>query len=244
MEEIKRSTKAGFSLCVVGCVHGNERIGERVYNEIISYGDQLPGVTAVLANKPAMDLNKRYVDQDLNRSFPGDIAGNEEERLAAQLLKKLDGFDFVLDLHSTSSELKKTSLIVPSIEGAYKKIIATTIYTEIIEMESGLTGKSLMGNIENAVSIELNEKYAETQEAVDEIINIIKVLIGVTPRKDPISRSVYKVAGIIGKDVVIPINAENFKEIEGLDITPFLLHEREYKDHQGFNVSKVSDIVV
>ena len=55
-------------------------------------------------NQLAHKLNKRFVDADLNRSFPGKEDGNLEERIAIKLLKELENLDLVIDLHDFEME--------------------------------------------------------------------------------------------------------------------------------------------
>lgn len=55
-------------------------------------------------NQLAHKLGKRFVDADLNRSFPGKKDGNLEERIAAKLIKELEKMDLVIDLHDFEME--------------------------------------------------------------------------------------------------------------------------------------------
>jgi len=60
-------------------------------------------VRLIVANEAALDAGVRYLDADLNRSFPGDPdAESHEARLADELLDALDGCS-TLAIHSTQS---------------------------------------------------------------------------------------------------------------------------------------------
>ncbi|WP_435346212.1 succinylglutamate desuccinylase [Haloarchaeobius sp. HRN-SO-5] len=89
---------------VVVCVHGDEPCGERALDRFLA--DDVPvqrPVKFVVANERALEAGTRFVDEDLNRAFPGDPdADSHEARLAAALLDELAGLD-VLDLHATRS---------------------------------------------------------------------------------------------------------------------------------------------
>ncbi|MFB6175018.1 MAG: succinylglutamate desuccinylase/aspartoacylase family protein [Candidatus Nanohalobium sp.] len=91
-------------LVVVGAIHGDEPAGknaiERVLNEDIKF--QRP-VKFIVANQEALEKEERFVDRDLNDSFPGDPDSSQhEERLAAEITEEVKG-KTVIDLHSTRS---------------------------------------------------------------------------------------------------------------------------------------------
>src|SRR5574341_1431042 len=53
-----------------------------------------------LANPPALRERKRFLITDLNRGYPGNVNGQGEERLAAQMLPLVQAADTVVDLHT------------------------------------------------------------------------------------------------------------------------------------------------
>jgi succinylglutamate desuccinylase len=66
------STK-GFkdpSIAIVGCLHGNETIGAEVIENLESELKMDYLVKYITANTEAMQQYKRFLDVDLNRSFP------------------------------------------------------------------------------------------------------------------------------------------------------------------------------
>ncbi len=89
-----------MKVLVVGGMHGNEPLGPdivRLFNK-----SPVNNVDVVLANPPALRQNCRFIDQDLNRSFPGDqTAQSYELRRAAELVKMTRPYDLVLDFHNT-----------------------------------------------------------------------------------------------------------------------------------------------
>lgn len=102
--------------------HGDETIGHAVVKEIKKLKITKGEVIIHVANEKAYKLKKRFVDQDLNRSFPGDINGNHEQRLAAKILPIVKSADLVIDIHSTTSELKD-ALIVTKLNTKAKELI-------------------------------------------------------------------------------------------------------------------------
>ena len=95
-------------VAVVGGVHGDEPSGVRAVDRLrdaIERGelDLQRGLALVVANPPAVEAGVRYLDSDLNRSFPGDPDGDREERLAARLVEATRDL-LTLSLHATHSE--------------------------------------------------------------------------------------------------------------------------------------------
>jgi succinylglutamate desuccinylase len=91
--------------------HGDERIGIKVAREVKKLNIQKGTLFVQLANEKAYKMKRRFVDQDLNRSFPGKKKGNYEERRARVLLTSIKSADLVIDIHSTKSELKDSIIV-------------------------------------------------------------------------------------------------------------------------------------
>jgi succinylglutamate desuccinylase len=91
--------------------HGDEKIGSKVAQEIEKLNIDKDILTVLIANQKAFDLGKRCIDQDLNRSFPGNQNGNYEERRAYELSPIIKSADIVIDIHSTTSELKDAVIV-------------------------------------------------------------------------------------------------------------------------------------
>lgn len=90
-----------MKILVIGGMHGNETLGLEVVRLFRS--NPVLAVHTLLANEQAIRANSRFVGQDLNRSFPGDITSRAYElRRAAEILERAKRFDVVLDFHNTS----------------------------------------------------------------------------------------------------------------------------------------------
>lgn len=88
-------------LLIVG-THGNERIGLEVITRLRLLGLDIY-FDCLLANPLATIQNKRYIQNDLNRSYPGDINSNiYEKRLAAYNLQIAKKYQYVIDIHEAS----------------------------------------------------------------------------------------------------------------------------------------------
>lgn len=91
--------------------HGDEKIGLKVVQEIKKLNIDKNILTVQIANRKAFESRKKFIDQDLNRSFPGKKDGNYEEKLAYKLSVIIKSADIVIDIHSTKSELKDAIIV-------------------------------------------------------------------------------------------------------------------------------------
>jgi len=132
------------TVAIVGGTHGNERVGV----ELVSTFEKNPSifqrptlkVTAVLGNPVATAKNVRYVDQDLNRQFASSAATEGVEATRAQELLSLLGpksisdpsaVDFIIDLHSTTSDVGLVSMISASDYDPLALYVASKIGTKL-----------------------------------------------------------------------------------------------------------------
>ncbi len=90
-------------LLFVGCTHGDEQVGKYVFNDYPCGKSEYFEYKTLIGNPQAMMLNTRFVETDLNRSFPGNPAGSYEERRAHQLLPRFQEVDMVIDIHQSYS---------------------------------------------------------------------------------------------------------------------------------------------
>ncbi len=91
--------------------HGNEKLGNKVVKAIKKIPISKGGLIINVANQRALKLNKRFCDEDLNRCFPGNPNGNYEQRRAHELLPLIKSVDVVLDIHSTTTDLRDTIIV-------------------------------------------------------------------------------------------------------------------------------------
>lgn len=104
-----------MKIAIVGGTHGNEPVGI----EVIRHLDRKPPLGAkndfdtFWANPKAYEQQKRFVDCDLNRTFGknGRSHGYEEGR-SKELSEQIEGnYEFILDLHTTTSNMGITAIL-------------------------------------------------------------------------------------------------------------------------------------
>lgn len=104
-----------MKIAIVGGIHGNEPVGI----EVIKYLESNPPVNCkhefqcFLGNPEAYKQKKRFIDTDLNRTFGKfgkrvGFEGLQSEKLSSLIEGR---FDFILDLHTTTSNMGLTLLL-------------------------------------------------------------------------------------------------------------------------------------
>lgn len=89
-----------MKILVIGGMHGNEPLGIKLVE--LFKNNKVQNIDSVIANEIAVKTNQRFVNTDLNRSFPGDINNLQfETRRAAELIELCKSYDIVLDFHNT-----------------------------------------------------------------------------------------------------------------------------------------------
>ncbi len=104
-----------MKIAVIGGTHGNEPVGIEVMKHLKQNKPKgcLHDYECFLGNPRAYEEGKRFIDTDLNRTFGknGERKGYEGDQSAA-LSKEIQGkFDFILDLHTTTSNMGLTLLL-------------------------------------------------------------------------------------------------------------------------------------
>ncbi len=102
--EVTKKGPGEPEVAVVYCTHGDEIAGKKAVERLLdSEPDFKKGVKFVFANEKAYELEERFIDTDLNRSFPGNPESElYEERLAAEMMEELQNLK-TLDLHETKT---------------------------------------------------------------------------------------------------------------------------------------------
>ncbi len=219
MKLIKNSKRSINKVSLVCCVHGNEVFGKDVFDYFSAELVEYPGLTIILANEKALSQNRRFIDSDLNRVFPGDIEGDYEERLAAQLMEKIDKNSYVIDIHTTTSPRKFTPVIT-NLSSGTKQFINLCNSDEVVLMKNGKN--ALIGQFKSGVSLEYGSRYVENNNVIKDIVSMVKfILSGKTV--NPVSRKLYNCSSVLPKGLDLPLN-----------ITPFLIFEKNYTEYAGF----------
>jgi len=239
-------------LAVVVGQHGDEPCGELAMERLLADDDlRITGAALfVVANERAGEAGERFVDVDLNRTYPGDPdADAYETRLASELLDVVDDCP-VLDLHSTVSTAEPFALY-QRLTPETRRLLERTGVDRAVDIRSqpgGLTGSV------DGVAVECGLKGSEA--AVDNAERLLRnvlaatgVVDGEAVASDP---TVFEVTArvdgagyeFLGDNfVVVPAGAP-FARRGDETLTadepfyPVLMSTDGYEDHVGFRARR------
>jgi len=221
---------------LVCCVHGDEVFGLEVFEYYKKHANQFPGLQVILANEEALKKGVRYTDVDLNRICPGTKDGKGEQGLAYELVELLKSSKYILDIHTTVSDMKLVPIVTKMTEDV-KTILGQIHVEHIAYMQPSITTQSLIGQFAGAVSLEFGHEYAKTFTARQCVQGTVQRLLK-NEKYTKTERTIFVVDQIIPKESVLPSNTGNLRYSKELGGYPFLLHEKAYKDIRGFLASK------
>jgi succinylglutamate desuccinylase len=203
----------------VTATHGDEPIGVEVVREIKK--TKLGGkFSSIIGNPKALKKKARFVDADLNRIFPGNSRGNYEERRACQIIKKMNNFDCVIDLHGTVSStgifIIMTRLNLKNLELALRfDISKIVVWPEASETSGSLSTFAKRGM---GIEIESGEKSdpkikKKLKKILSDFLKNKKTTVNI--EKEIKSRKFFSVIGKINKKEKNEIKVRDWKKIEG-----------------------------
>ena len=240
--------------------HGDEKIGLKVAKEIKKLNIDKNTLVVQIANKKAFRLNKRFIDQDLNRSFPGKKFGNYEERLAYKLSSAIKSADVVIDIHSTKSGLKDAIIVTKLDKNTLKYIKA--IRPKYVLIMNATKNKALISQAKIGIAFEYGED--DNPDTAKKIIMDIKRLLyflGFIKFKTYKRKRITKYFNVVS-EVKKPKGYRLLKKVKNYklihkgepfatsgkdyivaedDFYPIIFGDKNYKDIFGFKGKKYSN---
>lgn len=217
--EPENNTNYKKRISVVTGIHGDEVEGQYVCFELIrrisEQKDKLRGIVDIYPalNPLGIDSITRGIpafELDMNRLFPGDIAGNMIEHLAACIIEDLSGSEIVLDIHASNIYLTEIPQIrvnalheerlVPLAKEANVDLVwvhgASTVLESTLAYSLNSIGTPTLV-VEMGVGMRITRSYGD--QMVDGILHLMK-MIGIwegataAVRKPVVSRNPEDVA--------------------------------------------------
>lgn len=150
-------------VAVVGGIHGDEPSGVHAIERLVAEDPDVERpIKLIIANEEALEREKRYIDEDLNRAFPGDPdADTHEGRLAYDLAREIRECT-TLSLHSTQSYDEPFAL-VDSIDAIARSICPYLPIKHVVETGPFSEGRliSFPHTIEVECGIQSSENAVE-----------------------------------------------------------------------------------
>jgi predicted deacylase len=201
-------------LAVIYCTHGNEVEGKKaVENLIKSKTEFKKPVKFVMANEKAYESGERFIDSDLNRSFPGSKDSElYEERIAAEIIEELEDLK-VLDIHSTESRPTPFSLFTSKDEKVLEAIKELNVSKAVEISFTPGCGINLYGGVEVEVGPRgTDEAVKQAEKVLRQFLVNNGVIEGEKNRNVP---EVFEVTGEVGRpEGDWEFLGENFVEIK------------------------------
>ena len=243
-------------IAVVAGVHGDEPGGVRAVERLL---DERPSVERpvklVVANEKALERRVRFVDEDLNRAFPGDPdAKTHEGRLAHRLVEELEGC-LTFSMHSTQSHAEPFA-IVNGISETATEIVPQLPVAAMVETSNFAEGR-LFSEIET-IEVECGLQGSETAaQNADRLTRAFLTAVGALPG-DAMARDlpVFRLTDVIRKQEAdtYEVFVENFTEVDAGEpfaaadgdeqiaeesFYPVLMSSNGYRDVFGYAAEKV-----
>lgn len=227
--------KNNKEILIVIATHGNERIGVEVVKNLVKqkldyFFDYL------VANPKALRKNVRFIDSDLNRSYPGnDKSDRYEEKLAKKNIKIAKRYKYVIDLHEAMLGTKNF-IIIP------RNKLDINFPLDFINLDTVLLWpdpKGPLGScLKNTIELEFGMKGKNREIVIDKAVRIVKEFICLScgldncPKVKTKKKQVFKVYGKTSLQEASKYNLKyrDFKEIRTPREKFYPLLVNQYRD--------------
>jgi len=203
-------------IAVVAGIHGDEPCGVRAVERLL---DERPSVERpvklIVVNEKALERRVRFVDEDLNRTFPGDPnAKTHEGQLAHDLVSEIEGH-LTFSMHSTQSHADPFA-IVNGVSETAKAIVPQLPVASMVETSNFAEGRlfSTVDTVEVECGLQGSETAAENADRLTRaFLTAVDALPGDTVHRD---LPVYRLTDVIDKEQAdtYEVFVENFTEVE------------------------------
>lgn len=202
----------------MGGTHGNELIGPNLIRKLEQNGSfeqsTIP-VDYLLANIEAHKAVRRFMDSDLNRSFTDEILDGDDDsiyehrraREINQLLgPKTNNDRFIIDLHSTTSNMGMTLIIKE--QAAFNLQAASYVQQHmpnvkiILSDRDNQLSRTLNSLSDYAVTVEVgplpngvlrHDQFADTESVIRHLVDFAQMSVNERSRILPTTTEVYTV---------------------------------------------------
>ncbi|WP_410767156.1 succinylglutamate desuccinylase/aspartoacylase family protein [Haloferax sp. DFSO60] len=161
---------------VVGSIHGDEPCGARAIERFVAEEPDVERpVKLIIANEEALEADVRYLDEDLNRAFPGDPHADSHERRLAHDLGREVRETTAFSIHSTQS-FAEPFAIVDTVDAIARSICPHLPVDFLVETNNFAEGRL----IEHAHTIEVEAGLQKSDEAADNAYWLIRAFLTAT----------------------------------------------------------------
>ena len=247
---------------VIGSIHGDEPCGMRAVENLLAEDpDVEKPVALVVANEEALAAGERYLEEDLNRAFPGDPDGDtHESRLAAEIGERF-GDCTALSMHSTQSYGEPFAIVDRITD--YARHISPRLGVDAVVDAGTETDGRLFEAIPRTIEVECGYQGSETAAAnATRVARAFLGAVGVLPEAERPAADglpVFRLREPIPKEAVneYEVYADNFTEVpegtafaaaDGVDVVaeegfyPVLMSPEGYEHVFGYTADRVGTL--
>jgi len=208
-------------VAIVGGIHGDEPCGPNAVDDLLEadFDIQRP-VKLIVANEEALEEGVRYLEEDLNRAFPGDADADTHERRLADALAREVRDCTTLSLHSTQSYAEPFAL-VDTIDAVARSVCPYLPVSVVVETEAESDGRLI--EYPHVVEAECGLQHSEeaAENAYDLICGFLTATGALADDAEPVagddreSVDVYRLGNPVPKTEAddYEVLAENFEEV-------------------------------
>lgn len=173
----------GPKVCIMGALHGNEKVGGIVVENLKKELDGIDifgEVYLVIGNPLALEKGVRFIDEDMNRLFVdgGDFGDSVEGKRAGEIAQILKNVDYLLDLHSTI----KPSTAFAYCEGDVEHVALAKLLgvEKIVSPSSNFRPLELVSSADNfvdnngGIGITFESGWCENMDAASDVLEGVK----------------------------------------------------------------------
>lgn len=160
-----------MKILVIGGMHGNEPLGI----ELVKLFKLKPvnNIDSIIANPVAVEQNVRFVNQDLNRCFPGSKSEKSyEQSRAAELVALCKKYDLVLDFHNTHCPQNDCAFVGNNARNNLYDISSSLGLNKVIVANYDCLNKAASNCL--SVEVSLSSSLNKTQLWYDKIVQLSK----------------------------------------------------------------------
>jgi predicted deacylase len=206
-------------IAVIGGIHGDEPCGVTAIEALLDSNPPVERpVALVIANEKALEKDVRYVEEDLNRAFPGDPDGEtHESRLAAEITEAI-GHCTTLSMHSTQS-YREMFALVKDLDDFARDVCPYLSVDAVVDVGSYDKGRLFEG-VRRTIEIECG--YQRSDQAAENATQVTReylAAMGALPadrRRLQRELPLYRLSKPVPKDgaSTYEVYADNFEQVE------------------------------
>ncbi len=202
-------------ILVIGGMHGNEPLGPQIVKKLQT--SPIEGIHGLIANELAYQAQSRFVEQDMNRAFPGvKKSSGYEHRRPVELLRIAKKYDVVLDFHNTHCANNDCSFAGGDCDPIMFGVSQSLGLQKVVVADYDCMNKYAPNCL--SIEISLDSKENDASKWIDRITNLKNTLeTGELPDSKTVLKYKFVYRMTLDDKRIHNLEKENLKAFEKLD---------------------------